>query len=488
MHRKLVSEYSNQLHQLLVSVSRHYYFGNDGYLRYQKKPMDVDLKNSFKSRKEHLVYYILRDHYSGTFAFRIASTKRLLPLADFLYYAWSEEKTEEKFIYGMPDALFVPKTVATDGLFTALENLDIMPLHPPSGFASGVRIFRDIEQLLSYYLSETVDHRLDGVDKLCSKVCQYLIDSGKLFEKWKESLPREQHPRSVPAYDDFIKLFNTVDAGPFSLVQGENRRNDNTILELKLPPFDREKLDRAQEMIYDAWEEMSRSKRLSIARKALLLSPYCTDAYNLLAEHSESSEERMELYERGVKVGRQVLGDSFFEENAGDFWGITKTRPYMRALAGLAECLWDNGHRQDAIASCRELLRLNPNDSLGIRYTLVNYLLAEGMNNEADEFLSEHNEATCFMLYSEALLSFRCKSARKAAISLNKALEANSFVPAYLVGVKYIPHIVPETYSRGSEEEAIIYASASLSAWRVTPSALDWLATRANYQRVRRNS
>lgn len=331
MHRQLVSDYSNQLHQLLVSVSRHYYFGNDGYLRYQKKTLDVDLKNAYKSRKEHLVYYILRDHYSGTFAFRMATTKRPLPLADFLYYAWSEEKKEEeKFIYGLPDALLVPKTVTTDGLFTALESLDIMPLHPQSGFASGVRIFRDIEQLLSYYLSETVDHRLEGVDKLRLKICQYLIGSKRLFNTWKESLPKGQHPRSVPAYDDFIHHFITVNTGPFKIEQGEHRRCDKTVLELDLPSFNREKLDQAQEMIYDAWDEMSRSKRLSMARKALHLSPYCTDAYNLLAEHSESSEERMELYERGVKVGRLALGESFFEENVGEFWWLTETRPYMR--------------------------------------------------------------------------------------------------------------------------------------------------------------
>lgn len=482
MHRRLVSDYSNQLHQLLVSVSRHYYFGNDGYLRYQKKPLDVDLKNALKSRKEHLIYYILRDHYSGTFVFRMATTRRPLPLADFLYYAWSEEKKEEKFIYGLPDALFVPKTVTTDGLFAALESLDIMPLHPQSGFASGVRIFRDIEQLLSYYLSETVDHTLEGVDKLRLKVCQYLI--GSKFNTWKESLPKEHHPRSVPDYDDFTQHFITVDTGLFKIEQGKHRRYDKTVLELELPSFDREKLDQAQEMIYDAWDEMSRSKRLSMARKALFLSPYCADAYNLLAEHSESSEERMELYERGVKVGRLALGESFFEENVGEFWWLTETRPYMRALAGLAECLWNNGHRQAAIANCRELLRLNPNDSLGIRYMLVNYLLAEEMNKEADEFLSDHKEATCFMLYSEALLSFRCKSDRKAAVSLSKALESNSFVPAYLLGEKHIPYIKPDAYSRGSEEEAIIYASFALHSWKTTPSALDWLADRANREKL----
>ncbi|MNN41254.1 Tetratricopeptide repeat protein [compost metagenome] len=198
----------------------------------------------------------------------------------------------------------------------------------------------------------------------------------------------------------------------------------------------------------------------------------------MFAEQSIFAEERKELYEQAVKAGRLALGDSFLEENVGYFWGLIETRPYMRALAGLAECLWKNGQRQEAISHCRELLRLNPNDNQGIRYLLVNYLLAEEMNKEVDELLLEHEEATCFMQYSEALLSFRCKGARKAAGSLRKALELNSHVSAYLLGVKHIPHVVPDAYTRGSEEEAIIYVSVAHQAWEATPNVLAWLAER----------
>ncbi|MEM5818338.1 MAG: hypothetical protein AAGU16_10815, partial [Desulfitobacterium hafniense] len=87
MSYSIITEYSNQLHQLLVSVSQHLYFDKDGYVTYQKKPLGVNIKSCHKSRKEHLVYYVLRDHFSGTFTFQIATTKRLIPLTDFLHYA-----------------------------------------------------------------------------------------------------------------------------------------------------------------------------------------------------------------------------------------------------------------------------------------------------------------------------------------------------------------------------------------------------------------
>lgn len=40
--------------------------------------------------------------------------------------------------------------------------------------------------------------------------------------------------------------------------------------------------------MYDAWETGSRQKRIALARKALKTSPYCTDAYVLMAEERGS--------------------------------------------------------------------------------------------------------------------------------------------------------------------------------------------------------
>ena len=64
------------------------------------------------------------------------------------------------------------------------------------------------------------------------------------------------------------------------------------------------------------------------ACEALELSPYCTGAYNLLAEESDCLEEKTALYRRGVRAGELSLGELFFKKNAGHFWSIMETRPY----------------------------------------------------------------------------------------------------------------------------------------------------------------
>lgn len=485
MQHSVVTEYSNQLHQLLVSVSKHLYFGKDGYVKYQEKPLDVNIKNCHKSSKEHLVYYILRDHFSGTFTFRIATTKRLIPLADFLHYAWSEDVGENKFIWGMPDFIFIPQMIATEDLLSGLSTLDVKAMTPPSGFASGIRIIKDIEDNLCFFMRETVDYSLEGLNKLRFKVYKYLIDSpcrDNKFSKWQGSLPSHDHPRVVPTYSDFINLFPADDEGESSLIlvsqtsKGKDTQPKTNKAVKDYPPFSEEKLSQAQDLIYDAWEETNRQKCLALARKALRISPYCADAYNLLAEKCMSIEERQDLYVQGVKAGRIALGDLFFKKQAGHFWEYIETRPYMKALAGLSECLWKNGLRRKAIANYKELLRLNPNDNQGIRYILINCLLAEGMDSETGKILSVYQESSCFMLYSEALLSFRRLRDSEADKFLKEAVLSNPHVPPYLLELKHIPWSLPVYYSQGSMEEAIIYAADACAVWKNTPGALAWLA------------
>ena len=70
----------------------------------------------------------------------------------------------------------------------------------------------------------------------------------------------------------------------------------------------------------------------------------------------------------GLAAGERAVGRRVFVEDAGDFWLIFETRPYMRARAALAATLWRLGRREEAVEHQRELLRLNPRDNQGLRY------------------------------------------------------------------------------------------------------------------------
>jgi tetratricopeptide (TPR) repeat protein len=236
-------------------------------------------------------------------------------------------------------------------------------------------------------------------------------------------------------------------------------------------------LDEAQERMYQAFEA-SGKRRIQLAREALAISEDCADAYVLLAEESARSlAEARDLYAAGVKAGERALGEALFEEAAGHFWGVVETRPYMRARAGLAGCLWQLGQHQEAIDHYQEMLRLNPGDNQGIRYILLTCYMTEGIDAEAERLLGEYeNDASATWLYNWALLRYRQeKMGKKAKSRLQEAMKYNPHVPAYLLGRKRLPRQLPPYVGFGDENEAVAYVAEAGHLWAQEEGALDWL-------------
>ena len=51
----------------MINMSRHLYLIKNGSVRFQKKKFEHTLANMHKSEKEHVVHYLIRDHFSGAF-------------------------------------------------------------------------------------------------------------------------------------------------------------------------------------------------------------------------------------------------------------------------------------------------------------------------------------------------------------------------------------------------------------------------------------
>ena len=228
-------------------------------------------------------------------------------------------------------------------------------------------------------------------------------------------------------------------------------------------------LESAQELIYDAFESDDPLIRVELAEEALQISEECADAYVLLAEESaEDAEEARELYEAGVRAGERALGEELFAEEAGHFWGILETRPYMRSLEGLAEALWVLGEREQAIGYYHRMLELNPQDNQGVRYRLAECLLYEGLDEELGELLKDYeDEASAHWLYTRALFRFRTEGSSERAITeLEEAIEGNPYVPLYLLGRKnFLAQGLPELVGLGEESEAVSYFASALTEW-----------------------
>jgi tetratricopeptide (TPR) repeat protein len=234
---------------------------------------------------------------------------------------------------------------------------------------------------------------------------------------------------------------------------------------------------RAEDLVFEAWEA-SGPRRAALAHEALALWPDCADGYVLLAQTASGLHEARELLVRGVAAGERAVGRRVFVEDAGDFWLIFETRPYMRARAALAATLWRLGSHEEAVEHQRELLRLNPRDNQGLRYRQANWLLALESYDELEELFAAHagdGNAPGFT-YTRALAAFvRRGAGAQARALLDEARELNPHIPSYLTGRKKLPIKRPAYTVFGEESEAVDYAAGAGELWGRVPGALAWL-------------
>lgn len=231
-------------------------------------------------------------------------------------------------------------------------------------------------------------------------------------------------------------------------------------------PKPRSKRERAQELLYDAWESVG-AERVHLAKQALKLYPNSADAYVILAQETAASVEEMrEYFYKGMVAGERDLGSDYFRENTGHFWGIIETRPYMRAKQGYAECCWELGDYGEALDHYREMLVLNPGDNQGIRYQLLCLLLEQEEYEEAEELLEKYPEVSAHMAYNRVLVTYAKSGLTKEVDKqLEQAFSTNPYVPDFLLGKKAIPNEPPESIGFGDEDEAIEYAFYHVSLW-----------------------
>ena len=199
----------------------------------------------------------------------------------------------------------------------------------------------------------------------------------------KKRRRKKSNPQASKGTSKFLTLPDRRAMEGFMSAIGGRQANDATA--------------KAQQIMYDAWDQTSPRTRVALAHKALAISLLCADAYVPLAEQeAQSAEDALEFYRKGVEAGEQALGPKGFKEYAGHFWGFLETRPYMRARAGLATTLNLLGEFHSAISHYQDMLRLNPNDNQGIRNVLAERLMKSGYDEDG----------SALWLYTRVLVAF----------------------------------------------------------------------------------
>ena len=233
---------------------------------------------------------------------------------------------------------------------------------------------------------------------------------------------------------------------------------------------------RSQELVIQAHDETP-AKGKQLIEQALELDPDNADAYNYLASLETDVDKSLAVYRQAVEAGERSLGVKFMKENKGHFWGLIETRPYMRAKAGVADCLYAKNRINAAVELYREMIELNPNDNQGVRYLLATILLSKKDLSDYESFIKKFDgEDSAVWHYNNALYHFKKmgKSA-KSNNKLEKAYKFNKHVMDFMLGLKELPEEMPQFIGRGDENEAAAYIFDAIHTWGKTNGALDWM-------------
>ncbi|MFP4105592.1 MAG: tetratricopeptide repeat protein [Phycisphaerae bacterium] len=234
---------------------------------------------------------------------------------------------------------------------------------------------------------------------------------------------------------------------------------------------------RAQMLYFAAMESGDPARVLKLLDEALGLDPDCVDALRITVEIGcESRDDLVEGMQNTVQIAEEKLGKEAFEDDRGHFWGVVRTRPYMRARSRLAKLLCESGRFDEAAGHFLELLELDPHDHIGSRYRLLEIYLQQSKIDDAHELLSAYeDDPAATWQWGWILTVFLLGDEQGAADLLALAREDNPFVENYFTGRRQIPDHPSDSIRFGGEDEAQTTAFEIGAAWKAHPRAVQWL-------------
>ncbi|KAA5538014.1 hypothetical protein FYK55_27745 [Roseiconus nitratireducens] len=234
--------------------------------------------------------------------------------------------------------------------------------------------------------------------------------------------------------------------------------------------------DRAENLYYAAIDTYGR-RRIQLARQALQEDPSHIEANVLLADSTHDAAQRIDRFTSAVELAESDC-DDLLKSEVGRFWEISKTRPLIRAKHGLAISLASDGQANEAISEMLDILRLNQNDNLGVRYEVIPLLLRQNREQEASDVLNQYPEESGPWLYLKAQVEYRAKgpNSPNAQRAMANAFKFNPHVVELLMDET--PPMAAEQYTLGSPEEAAMVIEDQQESWMETDGFVEWMFAR----------
>jgi len=233
--------------------------------------------------------------------------------------------------------------------------------------------------------------------------------------------------------------------------------------------------EQAQALADLAWDAGDDGAVMAI--EALRLDANCVDAFVYLGyDAGNETQLAVVFFTLGMMAGADALGTEFVDRHAGEFYKIPETRPFLRAMEGVGHAALTMGAVDAATEYFEEMLRLDAEDHMDVRYALLAIALVSDNREMADGLFEAYEGDSPVWRYGHALHAFRVHGDRPVARRwLREALDQNPHVPAYVLGERPARDEILDEPEPGSNEEAMMCAADVMPLWHLTTDALGWL-------------
>lgn len=193
---------------------------------------------------------------------------------------------------------------------------------------------------------------------------------------------------------------------------------------MKLKKVSMKNKELSDDLLQESYQAINKKTRYDLINESLKYNPYNVDSLISLSGFTTNPFLRLEELQTAIAIAKQLLDegeeDYFSDDYIGIFWGVWETRPYMRASHAHILTLMEVGYYFEAIYLAKQMLVLNENDNMGIRYILMSLYAAIGDKEEADDLIEQFDEDTFTFKFPYAMLLFHIDLKQQAKEEFTK--------------------------------------------------------------------
>lgn len=208
----------------------------------------------------------------------------------------------------------------------------------------------------------------------------------------------------------------------FISVYNEELKNKK---EGKVALNDSEKAKQYYDMAMDS-NDVAYCKRM--LKKAIKLDPKFIDAHSELASYIENDDVRFKEYRKIEEMALKFLAENDItkEKNQGVFYEIYETRPYLRLKERIMNEYGGMHCYSLAIKEGEEIIALNENDNLGVRFSLLAMYTILEKKEKAESLCEKYPENAIPTHLFLAVLYYKFRDKKK---SINHLKAIKKIVP-----------------------------------------------------------